>query len=74
LRSLYEIADAKKITVGELTGTRRRYSKIKVPDKWRAFIGEDELVIEHVDEGMSVNEIPYWNALWNIKQEESKKK
>jgi hypothetical protein len=45
-----------------------------VPDKWRAFVGADELVIEHFDEGMSVNEIPLWSAFWSIKRDEEKKR
>jgi hypothetical protein len=70
---LYEIADAKNTTVGELTGTRRRYSKVRVPDKWRAFVGADEIHIEHYDEGISTNEIPFWGAFWQIKRDEEKR-
>jgi hypothetical protein len=62
------------MTVGELTGTRRRYSKIRIPDKLAQFIGDDEITIEHFDEGISVNEIPFWSAFWSIKAEEEKKK
>jgi hypothetical protein len=36
--------------------------------------GADELVFEHYDEGMSVNEIPYWSAFWSIKRDEEKKR
>jgi hypothetical protein len=60
--------------VGELTGTRRRYSKISVPDKIAQFIGADELVIEHFDEGISANEIPFWRAYYEIKRKEEKRK
>jgi len=57
-----------------LTGTRRRYSKIHVPEKLRKLIGEDTITIEHFDEGISVNEIPYWQAFWDIKKAEENKK
>lgn len=74
LRSLYEIADEKNTTVGELTGTRRRYSRILVPEKLRDLIGEDHIHIEHCDEGISAAEVPFWGAFWKIKEEESKKR
>jgi hypothetical protein len=55
-------------------GTRRRYSKIQVPDKLRSFVGAEEITIEHYDEGISANELPYWNAFWALKEDEQKKK
>jgi hypothetical protein len=74
MRSLFELADAKNCTVGELTGTRRRYSKVSLPDRLARFVGADELVFEHYDEGVSVNEIPYWSAFWSVKKDEQKHK
>ena len=76
MRALYEIADATHTTVGELTGTRRRYSTITLPEPIARVFGlnEDERVItvEHYDEGMSSSEVPFFQALWEIKNAESK--
>ena len=78
LRTLYEIADANHTTVGELTGTRRKYSTIQLPERVAQAFGlsedESQLVIEHYDEGISSNEIPFIMALWEIKKKESKEK
>lgn len=78
MRSLYEIAHANHTTVGELTGSRRKYSTIHLPESVAQAFGlnEDERVItiEHHDEGISVNEIPFISALWDIKNSESKSK
>jgi hypothetical protein len=68
------LADAKKTTVGELTGARRRYSKIQVPEKLHDFVGQSEIIIEHIDEGFSMNELPYWSAFWQIKADEEKRR
>lgn len=59
-------------SVGDLTGTRRRYSKVRLPDRLARFVGADELTVEHFDDGISVNELPYWRALAAIKREEEK--
>jgi hypothetical protein len=66
------LADAKQTTVGDLTGSRRRYSVVRIPDSLARIVGADELTIEHYDEGLSVNEIPYWQAFWQIKRDEEK--
>lgn len=76
MRSLYEIADAKQTTVGELTGTRRRYSTVRLPERIAQAFGlsadESVITIEHHDEGISAAEIPYISALWSIKAKEQK--
>lgn len=78
MRQLYEVADANHTTVGELTGTRRRYSTIEIPERIAQTFGlsEEERVIriEHHDEGLSANELTYIRALWEIKEAESKNK
>lgn len=71
---MYEIADEKKTTVGELLGTRRRYSRIHVPEKLRGLVGEDHIHIEHHDEGINAAEVQFWGAFWQIKEEAQKKK
>ena len=72
------MADAKNVTVGELTGTRRRYSTIHLPERVAQAFGlnEDEAVItiEHHDEGISSAEIPFISAFWEIKAKEAKRK
>lgn len=73
-RSLYEIADEKRTTVGELLGTRRRYSRIHVPEKLRNLIGDDFIHVEHYDEGINAAEVQFWGAFWKIKNDEQKKK
>jgi hypothetical protein len=79
LRSLYEIAEEKKVTVSELTGTRRKYSKVKLPERVARAFGYDdneeaEIIIEHYDEGISSAEIPYIAAFWDIKREEEERR
>lgn len=78
MRSLYEIAHANHTTVGELTGSRRRYSTVHLPESVAQVFGLDKeeavIRIEHHDEGISVNEIPYISALWDIKNSERDKK
>lgn len=64
--------------MGELIGTRRRYSTIRLPERVAQMFGLDEsdsvITIEHHDEGISPNEIPYWSAFWSIKAKEQKRK
>lgn len=74
MRSLYELADAKHTTVDDLTGTRRRYSIVRLPGQLARLAGADELRIDHYDEGISTTEIPYWSAFYQIKNEEAKRK
>lgn len=78
MRTLYEIAEAKQVTVGELTGTRRKYSKIRLPERVAQAFGlseeESEIIIEHYDEGISSAEIPFISAFWEIKNAEAKNK
>lgn len=75
---LYEIADANGTTVGELTGTRRRYSTVKLPERSARALGledgESVLTIEHHDEGLSSTEIPFIQALWDIKNDDQESK
>lgn len=77
MRTLYEIAHYNRTTVGELTGTRRKWSVIHLPDGIAEFFGlnEDERTIrvEHFDDGISANEIPFISALWDIKDKEAEK-
>lgn len=77
LRTLYEIANANKTTVGELTGARRRYSVVHLPEPLAQRFGlseeESRIRIEHHDEGLSASEIPFIRALWELHDEESKK-
>jgi hypothetical protein len=68
------LADGKNATVGDLTGTRRRYSVVRLPEQIAQLFGADELRIEHYDEGISTAEIPYWHAFYQIKNEEQKRK
>lgn len=72
------MADAKNVTVGELTGTRRRYSTIHLPERVAQTFGlsadESVIRIEHHDEGISPNEIPFWSAFWKMKSKEAKRK
>jgi hypothetical protein len=77
LRSLYEIADAKNVTVGDLTGTRRRYTRVNLPEQLARLVGlgpEDVIELEHFDDGMAVTELPYWSAFYDIKAKEQKQK
>jgi hypothetical protein len=67
------LADAKNTTVAELTGTRRRYSRIQVPEKLREFVGEDEIIIDHIDEGINANEILHWSEFWALEKKEQQK-
>jgi len=69
---MYALADRKNTTVGELTGTRNRYYKIRVPEKLQSFIGEKEIRIDYVDEGISSIEIMYWNAYYEVQDKENK--
>lgn len=77
MRALYEIADSNNTTVEELTGTRRRYSTIALPEPIARAFGlsaeDSTIVIEHHDEGMSASEIPFIQALWELKREESER-
>lgn len=73
MRSLYEIADALGTTVGELTGERRRYSRIEVPEKLRDWVGQDYIHIEHYDEGINANEVQFWKVFWELKRQEEEK-
>lgn len=77
MRTLYEIAKHNKTTVGELTGSRRRYSVVQIPEPIAQRFGlsaeESRLHIEHYDEGLSASEIPYIRALWELHNEESKR-
>lgn len=78
LRALYEIAESRNTTVGELTGTRRRYSVLRLPEPIAqrfGLAGEDASIrIDHFDEGISSSEIPFIAALWEIHDKERKQK
>jgi len=60
-----------------LTGTRRRYSEIRLPERISKALGlgeaENVITIEHKDEGLSASEIPFIRALWGIKSDEEKR-
>lgn len=51
-------------------GERRRYSRIKVPEKLRKFVGTDFIEIEHYDDGISGAEVSFWSAYYEIKRKE----
>jgi len=72
-RALYEIADAHGVTVGELTGERRRYSRIHVPESLRPLVGQDYIHIEHFDEGINANEVQFWKVFWEMKRKEEER-
>jgi len=54
-----------------LTGTRRRWSVIRLPERLAETLGESEIIIEHFDEGISPTEIPYISAFWELKEKET---
>jgi len=62
--------------VGELIGTRRRYSTMHLPERIAQTFGlsaeEAVIRIEHHDEGISPTEVPFWSAFWSIKSAEAK--
>lgn len=70
---MYDLADAKKTTVGELTGTRRKYSRIRIPQKMQSMVGEEYVIIEHIDEGINAAEINMWAAFYEIKNEQERR-
>jgi len=76
LRTLHEIAEARGTTVGELTGTRRRYSIFRLPEPIAQRLGidpEDAAIrVDHYDEGISSSEVTFIRALWKIHERENK--
>lgn len=75
---MYEIADAQNTSVGDLTGTRRRYSVIRLPERIAQAFGlsEDDrdIKIEHYDEGLSAREVQYTRAFWELRHEEEERR
>lgn len=70
---LYDLADSKHTTVAELTGTRRKYSRIRVPQKLQSIVGEEYVIIDHIDEGINAAEINMWAAFYEIKNEQERR-